>query len=88
MPKQASLGGSIVSKGRARPADASGTAPAKSKTKKENTPSPEEKTRALTLKVPEALYKSLRMHSVNTDQTHQEILSEALVEYLSTHANA
>ena len=41
----------------------------------------------LTLALDGETYKRLRLHAVNTDQTHQAIMEQALAEYLK-RANA
>ena len=50
-------------------------------------PKKREGEKRLTLALDGETYRRLRMHAVETDQTHQDILEAALVEYLN-HANA
>lgn len=49
-------------------------------------PKKREGEKRLTLALDGETYRRLRMHAVETDQTHQDILEAALVEYLN-HAN-
>lgn len=42
----------------------------------------EEKTKALTVKVNPELYRQLRLHAVDTEMSHQDILVAALEQYL------
>lgn len=58
-----------------------GTTPAKPALKKR------EGEKRLTLALDSETYRRLRMHAAETDQTHQDILESALVEYLN-RANA
>ena len=39
-------------------------------------------TKALTVKVPPELYRRLRLHALDNDMSHQNILVTALEEYL------
>ena len=50
-------------------------------------PRKREGEKRLTLALDGETYRRLRMHAVETDQTHQDILEAALIKYLN-HANA
>lgn len=52
---------------------------------KAETPKPvkREGEKRLTLALDGATYKRLRLHSVDTDETHQDIIERALKEYLN-----
>ena len=41
-----------------------------------------ERTKALTVKVSPALYRRLRLHAVDSDMSHQNILVAALEQYI------
>lgn len=62
-----------------------GAAP--SSTKPKPTPKKREGEKRLTLALDGETYRRLRLHAVETDQTHQNILEAALTEYL-IRANA
>ena len=47
------------------------------------TPRKREGEKRLTLALDGQTYRRLRMHAVETDQTHQDILEAALTEYLN-----
>jgi predicted HicB family RNase H-like nuclease len=48
----------------------------------ETAPAPEPATKRLSVSVTPTLYKQLRMHALDTDQSHQQIIEAALRTYL------
>ena len=49
---------------------------------KDGTSKTTERTKALTVKVSPELYRRLRLHAVDRDTSHQDILVSALEQYL------
>jgi hypothetical protein len=60
---------------------------AASNTSPKATPKKRDGEKRLTLALNGETYRRLRLHAANTDQTHQNILEDALAEYLN-RANA